>query len=425
MTDSCHKPSHREWRREAKKARRKRIRQQLAEFRKNQQKQLENSPSHKLQLEKERLLEEYELEKEAKEREERHLKWLEEEEKAQRKWREEQRLKELAAEEKVKEQERIREEWEKEQKKIREEKERLEALKKEEKKRQEETLERINDFICNGGDIPLELQSVSETNPGKEICTFFYKVGACRFGSQCSRNHQHLKISNVLMIVNFYSHFTLDQSKSSEYDTDISLEYEDSEMYLHFKEFYTDAIPEFKKFGEVTMVKVCCNSEPHLRGNVYVEYQNERDALVAYKEFQGRWYGGKQLNIEFVKIRDWGSAVCGDFARRRCPKGKSCNFLHVFRNPRNEFAIDWNKSKSNTYNSSQKTFSDSCDRNIRKRNWRWSESPEKSPKRQKTNSSKDRKEKKSKRRRSPRKEHDKHKSSKKVSSTREKDKHKE
>ena len=27
----------------------------------------------------------------------------------------------------------------------------------------------------------------------------------------------------------------------------------------------------------------------------------------------------------------------GTFAKNRCPRGKNCNFLHVFRNPNNEF----------------------------------------------------------------------------------------
>lgn len=413
MTNTVCKLSHKEWRKIAKKLRRKKIRQHLAELRKAELKLLESSPSYQLQLEKQRLFEEYEAEKEAKEREEAHEKWLKEEERAQKQWREEQRLKNLAELERLKEQEKIREEWEKEQKKIKEEKEKLEALKREEEKRRQETLNRINDFIQNGGDIPLELQAVSETNPGKEMCLFFNKVGACRFGNQCSRNHQHFKISNTLLVSNFYSHFTLEQNKSSEYDTDIILEYEDSDMYSHFKEFYTDIVPEFKKFGDLTMVKVCCNSEPHLRGNVYIEYKHKKDALLAYKEFQGRWYGGKQLNIEFVKIKDWGGAVCGDFARRRCPKGKSCNFLHVFRNPKNEYPIDWYKHKSNYGHSLSDKLDDTFDNNY-KRNWRWSESPESSPKRQKGVSHKHKKsKKKSKEKDSSRDKSHKHKSTKK------------
>lgn len=50
----------------------------------------------------------------------------------------------------------------------------------------------------------------------------------------CS-NHLRPGISNVLLIPNFYSHFGMHQSMQDEYDTDLLLEYEDSETYQHFK----------------------------------------------------------------------------------------------------------------------------------------------------------------------------------------------
>jgi len=53
---------------------------------------------------------------------------------------------------------------------------------------------------------------------------------------------------------------------------DITLEFEDSDIYQHFESFYFDVLPEFKAVGRVVQFKVCCNYEPHLRGNVYVQY---------------------------------------------------------------------------------------------------------------------------------------------------------
>ena len=55
--------------------------------------------------------------------------------------------------------------------------------------------------------------------------------------------------------------------------SDIGLEYEDSELYHSFQDFYDDIVPEFKSVGRVVNIKVCCNHEPHLRGNVYVQYK--------------------------------------------------------------------------------------------------------------------------------------------------------
>ena len=61
------------------------------------------------------------------------------------------------------------------------------------------------------------------------------------------------------------------------------------------------------------ILQVCCNHEPHLRGNVYVQYQNEHEAVKAYAKFNGRFYAGRQISCEFVKIEKWKSAICGEF----------------------------------------------------------------------------------------------------------------
>lgn len=55
--------------------------------------------------------------------------------------------------------------------------------------------------------------------------------------------------------------------------SDLGLEYEDSDTYQHFKEFYEDTLPEFRKYGRVVQYKVCANYEPHLKGNVYVQFE--------------------------------------------------------------------------------------------------------------------------------------------------------
>ena len=237
-------------------------------------------------------------------------KWLECEDEAQKEWKALQMKLNLKKEKQERQNTLIREEWEKEQLRLKRiEDDKLKNI--EQKQRQEVILmKQIDDFVNNGGEIPENLQNIMETNPNKPICQFFKKTNACRFGDICSRNHQRPGVSTVLLILNFYSHISLEQLGENEYGTD-SLEYEVRETYNHFKEFFYDVYPEFKKYGEVVQFKVCCNREPHLRGNVYIEYQNIRDAVKCYITFQGRWYAGKQLNVEFCGITSWRSAICG------------------------------------------------------------------------------------------------------------------
>lgn len=90
---------------------------------------------------------------------------------------------------------------------------------------------------------------------------------------RCSRNHLKPMSSCTMLIPGMYSHFSIDQSLHDEFDSDISLEYEDKDTFQHFKEFYYDVLPEFKAVGPLLQFKVCCNYEPHLRGNVYVQYE--------------------------------------------------------------------------------------------------------------------------------------------------------
>lgn len=46
-----------------------------------------------------------------------------------------------------------------------------------------------------------------------------------------------------------------------------------------YREFYEDVVPELRKFGTLIQFKVCCNLEPHLRGNVYVQYQTIQESV--------------------------------------------------------------------------------------------------------------------------------------------------
>lgn len=53
---------------------------------------------------------------------------------------------------------------------------------------------------------------------------------------------------------------------------DEALEYEENDILEHFKEFYDDVCGQMKTFGRLRQFLVCSNYEPHLRGNVYVEF---------------------------------------------------------------------------------------------------------------------------------------------------------
>ncbi|KAB0798024.1 hypothetical protein PPYR_09017 [Photinus pyralis] len=368
---------HKEWRKLAKKARRKRIRQTIARklHDENEKDRLarEQSPRYIAWLEEQAQAEEFAAQEEARLATEREAHWLKVEEEARVQWLVLQEKLVLAREERAKQVARIKAEWEREQRKLKELKEKKEREAEEKLKQQQRLQEQIDYFVEHGGEVPEGLNTNFETNPAKPVCPFFNKTGACRFKDGCSRNHVRPGISRVLLIPNFYSHYSL-QETENEHGTDSGLEFESQDTYEHFKEFFNDVIPEMETCGYIKQFKVCCNHGIHLRGNVYIEYSNLREAIRGYKKFHCRWYGGKQLHVEFCNIHSWKSAICGLFARQRCPKGTLCNFLHVFPNPKN-FLTAADKDLHRTPTDEMEID----EREIDGRNWRWSESPERLP----------------------------------------------
>jgi len=168
-------------------------------------------------------------------------------------------------------------------------------------------------------------------------CAFYLKTGSCRYGAGCGKYHPYPRISETVLFKNMYDGLGLTEVLDE--DADDSLMYDEEEVKKHYGEFYNDVVPEFRKFGELVQFKTCRNYAQHLRGNVYVQYNTLEAALAAFNAFNGRYYAAKRLLPEFAPVTNWQQAVCGLFDKGRCPRGKACNFLHVFRNPNNEYPL--------------------------------------------------------------------------------------
>ncbi|XP_043752020.1 U2 small nuclear ribonucleoprotein auxiliary factor 35 kDa subunit-related protein 2 isoform X2 [Cervus elaphus] len=302
------KLSHKKYRAALKKEKRKKRRQELARLRdsglsqKEEEEEAVADAFTEEEEEEERLLE--------RERQKLHEEWLLREQKAQEEFR-------------------IKKEKEEAARKRQEEQE--EAVQK--------MLEQAENELENGAtwqnpEPPTELRVMEKDRAN---CPFYSKTGACRFGDRCSRKHNFPTSSPTLLIKSMFTTFGMEQCRRDDYDPDASLEYSEEETYQQFLDFYDDVLPEFRNVGKVIQFKVSCNLEPHLRGNVYVQYQSEEECQAALSLFNGRWYAGRQLQCEFCPVTRWKMAICGLFEIQQCPRGKHCNFLHVFRNPNNEF----------------------------------------------------------------------------------------
>ncbi|CAF0759050.1 unnamed protein product [Rotaria sordida] len=250
------------------------------------------------------------------------------------------------------------EEENKRARKLREQREQMEIQKKEqlrkemEEKQKELSLSKITAPTHNPF-APIQVTIAPSIE--RPVCSFYLKTGVCRYNERCRRTHNKPDITNTLLAVNMYSNFEMQYGLDDEYDCDIGLEFEESERYENFKDFYYDVLPEFERFGRVIMFKVCSNSEIQLRGNVYVQYETDYQAMKAYKALNTRYYAGRMVQCQFVNIPSWSAAICGLSERGKCPKGRRCNYLHVFRNPPLK-SIETNKEKSSRKHKRSKSY---------------------------------------------------------------------
>ncbi|KND05073.1 uncharacterized protein SPPG_00748 [Spizellomyces punctatus DAOM BR117] len=159
------------------------------------------------------------------------------------------------------------------------------------------------------------------------VCAYHQKTGSCRFAEFCKLRHPEPTIKNTLVMKNMFQ-FPGKQTAGDEYT--------DEDEY--FSAFYEDVHGEFAKIGRLTCFMVCRNEAVHLRGNVYVQYAKEEDAICAHKIMDRRWFGGRQLSCEFVPIIEWNHAICGHYERGRCTN-PNCNFFHAFQNPGGMYRI--------------------------------------------------------------------------------------
>ncbi|GFY86339.1 U2 snRNP auxiliary factor small subunit [Actinidia rufa] len=99
----------------------------------------------------------------------------------------------------------------------------------------------------------------------------------------------------------------------------------------HFEDLYDDIFEELGKFGEIEYLNVCDNLADHMIGNVYVQFKEEDQAVVALQALQGRFYSGRPIIADFSPVTDFREATCRQFEENNCNREGYCNFMHVKR----------------------------------------------------------------------------------------------
>ncbi|KAL0482546.1 splicing factor U2AF 35 kDa subunit [Acrasis kona] len=170
------------------------------------------------------------------------------------------------------------------------------------------------------------LADIYGTEKDKFNCPFYWKIGACRHGDRCTRNHNKPVYSQTLLIPHMYPNPVVQPLMDEQGNL---LVYDSKFLQEHFEEFFEDVFEELSKSGEIDELNVCDNVAEHLVGNVYVKYFREEDAQAAMEQLKGRFYAGRILTPEFSPVTDFREARCRQFEQNECLRSGMCNFMHL------------------------------------------------------------------------------------------------
>ncbi|KAA0194014.1 U2(RNU2) small nuclear RNA auxiliary factor 1, partial [Fasciolopsis buskii] len=179
-------------------------------------------------------------------------------------------------------------------------------------------------------------------------CSFYFKIGACRHGEQCSRLHnkpsfgQVIRVA-VLILVDYIApkpvHSSSEHCSECRWIPYIVLKYFLSYFSVNltevqaqqiFDEFFEEVFVECEeKYGEIEEMNVCDNLGDHLVGNVYIKFRREEDAEKAVQDLNLRWFGGRPVHAELSPVTDFREACCRQYELGECTRGGFCNFMHL------------------------------------------------------------------------------------------------
>jgi splicing factor U2AF 35 kDa subunit len=152
------------------------------------------------------------------------------------------------------------------------------------------------------------------TEQDRNSCSFYMKIGACRHGDKCSKQHPIPRYSQTILCSNML-------------DVPSSLNGRQKQERLN--NFYEDFFCEAAKFGIIERVVICENVCDHLIGNVYAQFRYEQDAQKCVENFKNRWYDGRPVRAELCPVSDFREACCRQYDTNECDRGGNCNFIHA------------------------------------------------------------------------------------------------
>ena len=148
-------------------------------------------------------------------------------------------------------------------------------------------------------------------------CPFYFKIGACRHGDGCTRQHNKPPLSQTLLFFQLYNNPAAAIAFADGFDVP---QEELLEAAKHFEDFYEEVYAEFCRYGEILDFMVADNIGEHMVGNIYVKFASEDQAEACYRDKNGKYYNNQQIRIEYSPVTDFREAQCRQNAEGTCER---------------------------------------------------------------------------------------------------------
>ena len=99
------------------------------------------------------------------------------------------------------------------------------------------------------------LARIHGTEEDKVNCPFYFKIGACRHGDKCSRQHHRPPFSETVIVKQMWNNPMIAVASTG---GNLNL-VDRSKLQENLDEFYDEIFEEFQKFGKLEDVQVCEN----------------------------------------------------------------------------------------------------------------------------------------------------------------------
>lgn len=171
----------------------------------------------------------------------------------------------------------------------------------------------------------IHLARIHGTEEDRVNCPFYFKVGACRHGDTCSRNHNRPPFARTIIIPRMWQNPVATTIALGGDPSTIDKDF----LIQSYDDFYFEMFEEFSKYGKVDQLRITENLCDHMLGNVYVKFSDEEEAEAAKMAVHGKYYNNRLINCEYSPVSDFKEAICRQHDDSTCDRGPACNFMHV------------------------------------------------------------------------------------------------